>query len=245
LNESRLKIIFRSVAIVLGSAETFAARNSIGPDSRSYLEVARAYLRRDWSMAINAYWSPLYSWLEAVTLGLTHPSWRWEYPVTHAMNFLIYLVAIAAFEFFWGGMPRSESGVPNSALWILGYSMFLWLTVGFLSLTGPDLCVATMVYFIAGLLLRICENAEWRYFIWLGIALAIGYFAKAVLFPMALVFLTLLLIVKAPLLKFACQQRSFSQSRLPTFCCCLMPNITPRFRRAGALPWYGAIGMCQ
>jgi hypothetical protein len=96
VNESRLKTFFRVLAIALGSAETISARNSIGPDSRSYLEIAHAYLRHDWAMAVNAYWSPLYSWLEAAVLAVTHPSWRWEYPTIHAMNFVIFVLAIAS-----------------------------------------------------------------------------------------------------------------------------------------------------
>src|SRR5438270_9586505 len=203
MNESRLKTLFRIVAVALGIAETIAARNSIGPDSRSYLEVARAYLRHDWAMAINAYWGPLYSWLEAAVLAVTHPSWRWEYPTIHAMNFVIYLAAIASFEFFWGGIRRSESGLPNLILWTLGYSLFIWLTVGYLSMLGPDLCVETIVFLIARLVLRIKNNPETKQFVWLGVALAVGYFAKAVLFPMAFVFLVVLLMARVPPKKIA------------------------------------------
>ena len=203
INESRLKTFFRIVAVALGIAETISARNSIGPDSRSYLEVARAYLRHDWAMAINAYWSPLYSWLEAVLLAGTHPSWRWEYPTVHAMNFVIYLAAIASFEFFWRGIRPSESGVPNLILWTLGYSLFIWLTVGYLSMLGPDLCVEIIVFLIARLVLRIKNNPETKHFLWLGLALAVGYFAKAVLFPMAFVFLVVLLMARVPPKKIA------------------------------------------
>lgn len=195
---SHLRTFFRSLAVVLGVAETIVARNSIGPDSRSYLEVGRAYARLDWSTAINAYWSPLYSWFAAIVLALTHPSWRWEYPTIHAMNFLVYLAAIAAFEFFWGGIQPADSGVPTLALWIFGYSLFLWLTLGFLSLPGPDMCVAMMVYFVAGLMVRIKNTGQTKYFVWLGIVLAVGYFAKAVLFPMAFVFLGVLLVAQVP-----------------------------------------------
>jgi len=196
MNESRLKAIFRVLGVVLGVAKTIAARNSFGPDSRSYLEIARAYLRHDWAMAINAYWSPLYSWLSAALLSVVHPSWRSEIPLTHAMNFVLFLLAIAAFEFFWSGIRRSASGVHNLVLWIFGYSLFLWLTLGFLASAGPDLCVCAMVYLIAGLVLRIKDGAATKHFIWLGFALAVGYFAKAVLFPMAFVFLAVLLIVR-------------------------------------------------
>lgn len=204
VSESRLKVLFRILAIVLGAAQTIVARNSIGPDGRSYLEIARAYLRHDWTMAVNAYWSPLYSWLSALILALTHPSWRWEYPTIHVMNYLIYLAAVAVFEFFWRGVQRADSGVPNLISWAFGYSLFLWLTVGELSLVNPDLCVALMVYLIAGLVVRIRSSAEIKHFVWLGIALAFGYFAKAVLFPMAFVFLLVLLTARVSPKGIAC-----------------------------------------
>src|SRR5208282_1800174 len=149
MRESRLKIFFRILALSLASAETIAMRNTMGPDGRSYLEIAHAYLRHDWASAINAYWSPLHPWILALVLGVARPSWRWEYPTLHAANLLIFPVAIAAFEFFWQGIPRHESGVPNPALWILGYSLFIWLTLG---LGGPDLYVVVMVYLTAGLM---------------------------------------------------------------------------------------------
>jgi hypothetical protein len=203
MTESRVKTIFRALAVLLGVAQTIAARYSIGPDGRSYIEIARAYLRHDWPMAINAYWSPLYSWLLVATLGIVKPSWEWEYPTIHALNFLIFLAAMAAFEFFWKGMQKSESGVSHLTLWIFGYSLFIWLTVGNLSVTSPDLCLATIVYLIAGLMLRIRRDAKRKYFVWLGVALAAGYLTKAVLFPIAFVFLAVLLIAKAPAKKIA------------------------------------------
>jgi hypothetical protein len=112
------------------------------------------------------------------------------------MNFVIFLLAIASFEFFWKGMRRTESGLPTLILWTLGYSLFIWLTVGYLSMLGPDLCVETIVFLIAGLIVRIRNNPEPKFFVWLGVALAVGYFAKAVLFPMAFVFLVVLLLAK-------------------------------------------------
>jgi hypothetical protein len=112
------------------------------------------------------------------------------------MNFLIFLLAIAAFEFFWSGIRRNAYGLPHLILWVFGYAMFLWLTVGSVALVTPDLCVSAIVYLIAGLVLRIRDGAETKHFIWLGFALGIGYFAKAMLFPMAFVFLAVLLIAR-------------------------------------------------
>src|SRR5690606_31800021 len=42
----------------------FAAhRYQINPDGVGYISVAQKYLRGEWADAVNAYWSPLYSWL--------------------------------------------------------------------------------------------------------------------------------------------------------------------------------------
>jgi hypothetical protein len=122
------------------------------------------------------------------------------------LNFVIFIFALAGFEFFWSGLLNAEAlnrapsrregpqPLPTSALWILGYALFIWLTVGsIIWVLGPDLCVATLAFFVAGLLLRIkTSNANTTgrsLYIWLGVALGLGYLAKAVMFPMALVFL--------------------------------------------------------
>jgi hypothetical protein len=88
-------------------------------------------------MAINAYWSPLYSWLIAIALQLGKPTLRWEYPLLHLLNFLIFIVALAGFEFFWSGLLAAEAfnrapsrhegpqPLPTSAVWILGYALFI------------------------------------------------------------------------------------------------------------------------
>jgi hypothetical protein len=185
------------------ATQLILARNGFGPDSRSYVEIARAYLRHDWAMAVNAYWSPLYPWLVALTVWLAKPSLRWEFPVLHLLNFFIFIVALVAFEFFWNTLQLSEAlntaasppgptPLPDSAQWILGYALFLWLTIGSLiAILGADLGVATIVLFAAGLLIRIktsVTNGK-RLYIWLGIVLGLGYLTKAVMFPMAFVFL--------------------------------------------------------
>jgi|SRR5208282_240809 len=196
----RLQMFFRCLAVSLAVAEAYVARNTINPDSRSYLDLARAYLRQDWAMTINAYWSPLYAWLLALTLGSIKPSLRWEYPVIHAMNVILFLGCLAAFEFFWSGLlnrlesrfvPRESEPLSPRTLWILGYSLFIWMTIGsLLTVINPDLCVAAITWLIAGILIRLrtMSNDAWLWRIGFGMALGIGYLAKAVMFPAGIVF---------------------------------------------------------
>ena len=45
----------------------------MGPDGISYLDIGDAYLRGDWYVAVNAMWSPFYSWLAGFWLMLFKP----------------------------------------------------------------------------------------------------------------------------------------------------------------------------
>jgi hypothetical protein len=86
--------------------------------------------------------------------------------------------------------------IPAAQMWILGYSLFIWLTVGdLILLINPDLCVTAIVLLVAGLLIRIEVSAgaqRWLY-VWIGIGLGVGYLAKAILFPMAFVFVGMMI----------------------------------------------------
>jgi hypothetical protein len=204
LSCTQLRWIFRCLAVGLASAQIVVGRNTFGPDPRSYMELARAILRHDWAMVPNSYWSALYPWLLAGMLGVFKPSLRWEFPVAHAFSIVMYLGCMAAFEFFWSSLLQSRqatlpqsgrsSTIPRTLIWMLGYSFFIWATVGDLVLlVNPDLLVAAAALCAAGLLLRI-QNAqdkskERRLYIWLGVCLGVGYLVKAILFPMAPVFL--------------------------------------------------------
>jgi hypothetical protein len=152
-------------------------------------------------MAVNAYWSPLYSWFLAVVLGTVRPSLRSEIPVIHYANLLIFLACMASFEFFWSRVLRSTrmrfvthddvSPLPLPVLWVLGYALFIWEIVGSLVvLVTADLCVAVLVFLGAGLLLELhfSEQGLATYALFGGV-LGVGYLAKAIMFPMAFVFL--------------------------------------------------------
>lgn len=207
---------FRVVTVVLGVAQIVAARNTVGPDARSYLEIARAILRHDWAMTANAYWSALYPWLLAAVLGIFKPSLRWEFPVAHALAIPVLLACIGAFEFFWTSLLRLRDStaerfgpvslpLPVTQMWVLGYSLFIWLTVGGLvTAINPDLCMTTIILLWAGLLIRIqmAAGARRSLYVWFGICLGVGYLVKAVLFPMGFVFLALMVVISGrPIMK--------------------------------------------
>src|SRR5688572_4382331 len=69
----RLLMIF--VLYFLAAAWAVSAyRYQINPDAISYISIAQKYLAGDFGAAINAYWSPLYSWLLMPFLAIGIPA---------------------------------------------------------------------------------------------------------------------------------------------------------------------------
>lgn len=191
-------------SIGLGLVHTWAGRYSMTPDGISYLDVGSAFFRRDWSGAFNAYWSPLYAWIQGLVIGFLKPSTRWEFPVAHFVNFGIFLATLSAFRFLLHSClghrrlraPRLSEESGNLHDWIvtlLAYAVFWWVSFELMPLyeIGPDLALSACLYIAVGLLLEARLKPESKVFLLLGVALGAGYWVKAPFFPLALVFLAL------------------------------------------------------
>jgi hypothetical protein len=197
-----LRACFWCAALALGAADAWATRFSMNPDGVSYLDMGDAWWRGDWHMAVSAWWSPLYSWVLGFAMKMLKPSAYWEYPVVHVVNFFIYVMALVCFDFFLRAFIRQrrqvekDSGeakaatLPEWAWWALGYTLFIWTSLVLItvSVVSPDMCLAAFFYLAWGLILR-AETASWRTFALFGLVLGFGYLTKAVMFPLAFVFI--------------------------------------------------------
>jgi hypothetical protein len=141
---------------VLGLVHTYLFRHAVHSDAISYLDIATAYLHRDWPNAINAYWSPLYSWMIACVLWCFQPVY-WEAGAVHAVNFAAFCVV--ALSFYW--LSRQAALYfripPRDRVWIAGnYAIFLWATLGMITLREctPDLIGMAALFLVFGLLVR-------------------------------------------------------------------------------------------
>ncbi len=193
----------RLLAIVLGGLHIWAAitSNSMNPDGIAYLEMGEAYLRGDWRVATNGYWSPLYGLLLAVGIRLLDPALDWGFAVFHVVNLAIYLVTFVSFEFFWRQLTLwrlddrahgSGLPLPEWAWQPLGYVLFIWSALGLIQIWAvtPDMLVAAWVYLAAGQILRIRRGAmDRRTFALLGLILGFAFLTKAVMLPLTFVFL--------------------------------------------------------
>lgn len=192
--------IFRVLAIALALITALDSRFQVTGDGPSYIEMGDAYFRGDWKMAINSYWSPLYAWLIVVPKHLFGLSLYYESLSIHLVNVLIFVFALFCFEFFLGNLIRGTSifdrehfgTLPPWALRLIAYALFLYSAAYWLStdIVTPDLLVEAIVLLAAGMILQIrTDNARWADFAKLGVILGFGYLIKAVLFPLAFVFL--------------------------------------------------------
>ena len=159
--------------------------------------MADAYRRGDWRAALIGLWSPLYAWLLALMMLFFNPSAQWEFTAVNALNFFIYLVALASFSVFMREFLRAHKEtatnerLPDWSWLALGYSLFTWSIIRLMPphQPEPDLFVCALVYLIFAMLFRIRMGAvTWGESIFLGVLLALGYLTKAVMFPMAFVF---------------------------------------------------------
>ncbi len=188
----------------MGARCAFAGRNlPLGADGLAYLDVARAYLRHDWHTAVNGYWGPLYAWLLAIAMRLFHPGIRAEFALARTLNFALFAAALYTFSKFWRAVADWSKPIGDHETSIPVASPFTWILLGYLSFivnfawsvdsVNPDILVAAIVFAIADLLFRLHDsklselrqNDRRRYglgaYAWLGLLLAIGYYAKAIL----------------------------------------------------------------
>jgi hypothetical protein len=188
-----------AIAIALGLIQTWANRFYMGNDGVSYLDMADAYLSKTWHIAINSSWNPLYSWLIALTFTVFRPNAYWEYPSVQLLNFGIYGLTVASFEYFLRGWLRVCRPSDVAAIRVIGYGAFIWSTLFLVGIwtTNADLLVAASFYAALGLLFHARSGtiSPQRVSVMLGIVLAAGYYSKAVMFPISLMFILIAAIV--------------------------------------------------
>jgi hypothetical protein len=71
---SRVRVTAWCFLILAGLIEAVFSRRAVWADGISYLDMGDAMVRGDWKMVVNAYWSPLYPFLQGLTLRLLKPS---------------------------------------------------------------------------------------------------------------------------------------------------------------------------
>jgi hypothetical protein len=206
----RISGLFLVLTLGFGLTQVWACRYEMDPDGMDYLDIAREVAGGHWRAVANGYWGTLNSVLLA-PLFRFHPSPERELLLAHLEGILILLLAFFAFRFFLNSVLDTISmhknaeeqvelrSLPEWSLCVLGYSLFLWpsLTMIGVAIIGDDLLVTAFVYLAAALILRLRRDSNLLSFVVLGFTLGVGYWAKAIMFPIGLVFLAVS-ILKVP-----------------------------------------------
>src|ERR1700704_821838 len=198
-----LRTLFLFTAALMGLIQAWVGRFSMNPDGVSYLDIGDQLRQGNWHAFLNGYWSPLYGSLLGLAMAIAKPSPFWEFPVVHLVNFLTHLTALFGFDFFLREFIKSQqrdqgAAVPDTVWLAIGYLLFISASLLMITLdvVSPDMLVATAMYVAAALLLRIRAHPERRAnFILLGVVLGFGYLSKTVMFPLALVVLSVTFIM--------------------------------------------------
>ncbi len=187
------------IVLLLGARCAYAGRNlPVEADGLAYLDVARSYVGHNWHTAINGYWGPFYAWLLAIMMRVFRPGIHSEFAVARALNFLLFAAALYAFGKFWRalaewskliGTDDTPIAVASPFVWtIFGYMLFVLNFIWSVDVVNPDILVATIVFAIASFLLKLRKNNQSQAtrhgmgaYAWLGLLLAVGYYAKAIM----------------------------------------------------------------
>jgi hypothetical protein len=192
-----MKAALAGLAVLAGAIQTWANRDAVWPDLVSYLDIADAYRRGDWAAAINAHWSPLYSWLLAAAMAVARPSPAREPLVVKAVDFGVFVCSLLTFELMLLELRRritaGDGRLPEAAFQLCAHAVFLWSALRWLVVyrDTPDMAVAALVYLAVALLLRLQRTGSRRDALVLGTVLGLGYLCKSSMFPMAFVFVAL------------------------------------------------------
>lgn len=203
LRTSYVRLGGRTLAVVLAALHTWVAisAHSMNADGIVYLDLGDAFWRGEWGTAVNAVWSPLYAWILGLALRLFNPTMTGEFALVHLVDFAIYLGALLCFEelwrqlWFYQGKEQQHNGrisLPEWAWLAIGYTLFIWVSMSLIEIWAvtPDMLMACFVLLAAAQLVRLRRGADrWRNFALLGLWLGFGYLTKAVMFPLAFVFL--------------------------------------------------------
>lgn len=190
------------IAAVIGVSALdgwFYRQWNLNPDGVSYFDIARAFAAHGPAALINGYWSPLYPATIGLGLQLFSPGPDWSYPLVRAIGFVVAVIAVWAFDrlvrMVVAGHAELQAAHDTSHWTALAFLVGLWglyfllvtQAIG-MHLATPDMGVAAIVFFVAAELVALA-SAPWNAARWsrLGVCLGIGYWWKAILFPVAAV----------------------------------------------------------
>ena len=175
-------------------------RHALNVDAVAYLRIAHYYATGNMSLALSGYWSPLASWVMAPLLALGLP------PLVVARGFM----AGSALVFLWGCLAvfRALQLPPKWTLTgaVLAALAGVYWSVQFIT---PDLLVSGIIGLAFNRVRAAQAGKSALLFAIAGLLWGLAYLAKAVAFPLTILFLLAMGLAQARKTSFAMALRSF------------------------------------
>ncbi|MGO9566279.1 MAG: hypothetical protein ACLP5H_01935 [Desulfomonilaceae bacterium] len=198
--ETRTRILFYAIGILLGGILTYTSRHFINGDAINYIEMGEALRYGNWTDFVNFTASPGYAALLGLGQILLNTDRTNEIPLLKTVNFGCMIVAMWACDVLLRSLKRhytcligeNRTPLPWFMIMALAYSMFLFCALDWVRprLVAPEMAVLASVLLSMTVILEIKENSNcYRKFFLLGLSLAIAYLLKTFFFPFSVCFL--------------------------------------------------------
>jgi 4-amino-4-deoxy-L-arabinose transferase-like glycosyltransferase len=177
------------LSLVIGAVSAWLSRSDMNSDGISYLDLSDRWMTGDFTGVVNGYWGPLYpALLAAVRLVIRLPV-PLEFRVVHAANFIAFVTGLITFSLFVRELVSRTSWQPlcRKTIILWGYALFLWSSIGqvTLSFVTPDLLLSALIWLVAFIVLKAADGRPF-FSAALGIACAVAFLTKSVMFPVAI-----------------------------------------------------------
>jgi hypothetical protein len=194
---ARAQRVGLGVVLLIGALDAwFFQRWNVDPDGVSYVDLAIAFASRGPAALVSGYWSPLFPGLLGVAYKIVPPTIETMYRTAHAVAFGVFVVTTFLFARLVSQLSSRVAAFreAGSAAQVAAVAI-AWGAYALLVLKGqgvrlvtPDGGVCLVTFFVTGELLSL-RDGPWRASRWirLGVALGLGYWWKAILFPVGLV----------------------------------------------------------
>ncbi len=211
---SRIRLAYWAVGLTSGAILTYTTRYYLNGDGINYIEMGEALRHGWWSGLVNLTESPGYAFLLGLGQIVLNTNRLNELQLLKSVNFVCFVVAMAACELFVHMLKRQFSSLyvgtkqplPFPVVSALSYSMFLFAALSWirLRLVAPEMMVFVFMVTSTSIVLWIKENpVPYVKFVLLGVSTALGYLFKSFFFPFSMVFFVLAGLVSGSLRKAA------------------------------------------
>lgn len=171
-------VLLLSTAVFTLVASLWFNRFTLNLDGISYLSIADHYANGYYKDAVNAYWSPMISWLMVplIWVGI---------PAAYAFRILLGL-SILGVLFVQYKIQKSLLKDSLSSWIALGVSFLALVTMGAFGPVTPDIFVVLWVMVYALVLTRNLSQSipSYRFFVLVGFLAAVGFYTKGFLLPL-------------------------------------------------------------